>query len=58
MNHHPRVYDVEGEPLKIKVWTGEKDLWFDLTEGELWNLCQDGFDALRRIRDRNKRDLP
>jgi hypothetical protein len=47
-NHHPRIYDVEGEKLALRVWDGEKDLWFPITPGELRNIVQDGQDALFR----------
>jgi hypothetical protein len=61
LNHHPRIYDVPGEKLALRVWDGEprvceccghrpegRDLWFSMTWGELRNLTQDGQDALFR----------
>jgi hypothetical protein len=48
VNHHPRIYDVEGERIALRVWDGEKDLWFPITWGELRNLTEDGQDALFR----------
>jgi hypothetical protein len=48
VNHHPRIYDVEGEPPAIRIWDGEKDLWFPITWGELRNIVEDGQDALFR----------
>jgi hypothetical protein len=48
VNHHPRIYDVEGERLALRVWDGEKDVWFPITWGELRNLTEDGQDALFR----------
>jgi hypothetical protein len=48
MNHHPRIYDVEGERLALRVWDGTKDLWFPITWGELRNIVEDGQDALFR----------
>jgi hypothetical protein len=48
MNHHPRIYDVEGERIALRVWDGTKDLWFPITWGELRNIVEDGQDALFR----------
>jgi hypothetical protein len=46
--HHPRIYDVPGERLTLRVWDGTKDVWFPITWGELRNLTEDGQDALFR----------
>ena len=56
-NHHPRIYDVEGEELRLRIWDGEKDIWYPITEGELWNLSEDGFAALRRLRQRRQQPI-
>jgi hypothetical protein len=48
VNHHPRIYDVEGEKLHLRVWDGTKDVWFPITYGELRNLAEDAQDACFR----------
>lgn len=55
MNHHPRIISENGQPTRLKVWDGERDLSFQVSMGELRNLVQDGLDVLlRRMREQEK----
>lgn len=57
MNHHPRIISEHGQPLRLKVWDGERDLSFNVSMGELRNLVADGMDILfRDMRERERRD--
>jgi hypothetical protein len=57
MNHHPRIISERGQPTRLKVWDGERDLSFPVSMGELRNLVADGMDILmREMREREKRD--
>ena len=57
MNHHPRIITEQGQPLRLKVWDGERDLSFKVSMGELRNLVADGMDILmREMRAREQRD--
>jgi hypothetical protein len=57
MNHHPRIISEKGQPLRLKVWDGERDLVFKMSMGELRNLVSDGMDILmREMRAREQRD--
>lgn len=57
MNHHPRIISEHGQPLRLKVWDGERDLMFQVSMGELRNLAADGMDILfRDMRERERRD--
>jgi hypothetical protein len=57
MNHHPRIISEQGQPLRLKVWDGERDLSFKVSVGELRNLVADGMDILmREMRAREQRD--
>jgi hypothetical protein len=49
-NHMPRIYDVEGEKLHLRIWdpVGGKDIWYPISYGELRNIVEDGQDALFR----------
>ena len=54
---HPRIIGEHGQPLRLKVWDGERDLVFKVSMGELRNLVQDGMDILMRgMRERERRD--
>jgi hypothetical protein len=56
VNHHPRIYDVEGEKLHLRVWDGTKDVWYPISYGELRNVVEDGLAALmRQMRELEKR---
>lgn len=44
----PRIYDVEGEPLALRIWTGTEDVWYSLTWPEARALYDDLHDALMR----------
>jgi hypothetical protein len=56
MNHMPRVYDVPGERLALRVWDGQKDVWYPISYGELRNVVEDGLAALmREMRELEKR---
>lgn len=56
MNHHPRIISEHGQPLRLKVWDGERDLSFSVSMGELRNLVQDGIEVLmREMRAREQR---
>jgi hypothetical protein len=48
VNHMPRIYDVEGEKLHLRVRNGEKDVWYPISHGELRNIVEDGLAALMR----------
>jgi hypothetical protein len=48
MNHHPRIISEHGQPTRLKVWDGERDLSFPVSMGELRNLVSDGMDILMR----------
>lgn len=55
MSHHPRIISEQGQPTRLKVWDGERDLAFPVSMGELRNLVQDGLDVLmREMRQREK----
>jgi hypothetical protein len=55
VNHHPRIISENGQPTRLKVWDGERDLSFQVSMGELRNLVQDGLDVLlRRMREQEK----
>jgi len=55
VNHHPRIISENGQPTRLKVWDGERDLSFTVSMGELRNLVQDGLDVLlRRMREQEK----
>ena len=55
MNHHPRIISENGQPTRLKVWDGERDLMFQVSMGELRNLVADGMDILmRRMREQEK----
>jgi hypothetical protein len=57
MGPHPRIISEHGQPVRLKVWDGERDLVFPVSTGELRNLVADGFDILmREMREREKRD--
>jgi hypothetical protein len=57
MNHHPRIISEQGQPLRLKVWDGERDLSFKVSMGELRNLVADGMDILmREMRERERRE--
>lgn len=57
MNHHPRIISEQGQPLRLKVWDGERDLSFKVSMGELRNLVADGMDILfRDMRERERRE--
>lgn len=57
MNHHPRIISEQGQPLRLKVWDGERDLSFKVSMGELRNLVSDGMEILmREMRAREQRD--
>lgn len=54
---HPRVISEHGQPVRLKVWDGERDLSFPVSMGELRNLVQDGMDILmREMRERERRE--
>ena len=44
MNHHPRIISEKGQPTRLKVWDGERDMSFPVSMGELRNLVSDGMD--------------
>jgi hypothetical protein len=46
--HLPRIYDVPGEPLALRIWTGTEDIWYSLTWPEARCLHDDLHDALMR----------
>ena len=55
-NHMPRIYDVAGEKLHLRVWDGTKDIWYPISYGELRNIVEDGLAALmREMRELEKR---
>lgn len=57
-NHMPRVYDVHGERLHLRIWdpVAEKDIWYPISYGELRNVVEDGLAALmREMRELEKR---
>lgn len=57
MNHHPRIISEQGQPLRLKVWDGERDLSFKVSMGELRNLVADSVEILfRDMRERERRD--
>jgi hypothetical protein len=47
-NHMPRIYDVPGERLHLRVFDGEKDVWYPITYGELRCVVEDGLAAIHR----------
>ena len=59
MNHHPRIISEHGQPVRLKVFDGERDLVFAVSMGELRNLVADGLDVLlREMREREKGNQP
>jgi hypothetical protein len=52
----PRIYDVEGEKLHLRVRNGEKDVWYPISHGELRNIVEDGLAALMRQMRKMERD--
>jgi hypothetical protein len=48
MGPHPRIISEHGQPVRLKVWDGERDLSFPVSMGELRNLVADGMDILMR----------
>lgn len=49
--HLPRIYDVQGEPLALRIWTGTEDVWYSLSWPEARALYDDLHDAvMRRMR--------
>jgi hypothetical protein len=44
----PRIYDVPGEPLALRIWTGTEDVWYTLTWPEARRLLDDLFEACQR----------
>lgn len=48
MGPHPRIISEHGQPVRLKVWDGERDLSFVVSMGELRNLVADGMDILMR----------
>ena len=55
MNHHPRIVSEHGQPVRLKVFDGERDLVFPVSSGELRNLVADGMDILmRRMREQER----
>ena len=57
MSTRPRIISEHGQPVRLKVWDGERDLSFPVSMGELRNLVQDGMDILmREMRERERRD--
>ena len=59
MSPHPRIIREHGQPLRLKVWDDKaaRDLWFEISMGEMRNLVADGMDILlREMRERERRD--
>tara|TARA_R110000822_G_scaffold160465_1_gene300649 strand:- start:297 stop:482 length:186 start_codon:yes stop_codon:yes gene_type:complete len=55
MAHMPRIVSEHGQPVRLKVFDGERDLVFAVSIGELRNLVSDGLDVLlRRMREQEK----
>lgn len=51
----PRIVSEHGQPVRLKVWDGERDLVFTVSSGELRNLVAAGMDILmRRMREQEK----
>lgn len=48
MGPHPRIISEHGQPVRLKVWDGERDLSFPVSLGELRNLVADGMEILMR----------
>ena len=44
----PRIVSEHGQPVRLKVFDGERDLVFAVSSGELRNLVQDGMTVLMR----------
>ena len=44
----PRIVSEHGQPVRLKVFDGERDLVFAVSSGELRNLVQDGMAVLMR----------
>ena len=44
----PRIYDVEGEPLALRIWSGTEDIWYSLSWPEARALYDDLHDAIMR----------
>lgn len=55
INPMPRIVSEHGQPVRLKVWDGERDLVFTVSSGELRNLVADGMGILmRRMREQEK----
>ena len=55
INPMPRIVSEHGQPVRLKVWDGERDLVFPVSMGELRNLVQDGMTVLmREMREQEK----
>ena len=53
--HMPRIISERGQPVRLKVFDGERDLVFAVSAGELRNLVADGMDILmRRMREQER----
>ena len=48
INPMPRIVSEHGQPVRLKVFDGERDLAFPVSMGELRNLVQDGMTVLMR----------
>jgi hypothetical protein len=54
----PRIISEHGQPVRLKVWDGERDLMFPVSMGELRNLVQDGMTVLMREMREQERGTP
>lgn len=55
MSPMPRIISEHGQPTRLKVWDGERDMSFPVSMGELRNLVADGLEVLlREMRRREK----
>ena len=58
MAHMPRIVSEHGQPVRLKVFDGERDLMFPVSMGELRNLVQDGMTVLMREMREQERGTP